>query len=122
MVAKRVRSILMTPDEELLLIFGALHLVALVLGAVLFAMFLRSGTRPERRPPDDDDSGGGGGGGNDRIDSRPKPPPPGGLPLPHAEQAAARLRSHETLRDAQRRRERRRVAEPARPARRRVAR
>jgi hypothetical protein len=119
MVAKRVRSILMTPDEELLLIFGALHLVALVLGAVLFAMFLRSGTRPERRPPDDDDSGGGG--GNDRIDSRPKRPPPGGLPLPDADQAGTRLRSHERLRDAYRRRERRRVAEPAQPARRRVA-
>jgi hypothetical protein len=109
----------MTPDEELLLIFGALHLVALVFGVVLFAMFLRSGTRPERRPPDDDDSGGGG--GNDRIDGRPKSPPPGGLPLPHAEQAAARLRTHETLRDAHRRRDRRRVAEPAEPARRRVA-
>ena len=109
----------MTPDEELLLIFGALHLVALVLGAVLFAMFLRSGTRPERRPPEDDDHGGG---GNDRIIRRPKPPPPGGIPLPDAEQSAARLRSHETLRDARRRHERRRVAEPDAPVRRRVSR
>jgi hypothetical protein len=111
----------MTPDEELLVIFGALHLVALVFGVVLFVMFLRSGTPSERRPPDDDDSGGGGG-GNDRIHGRPKSPPPGGIPLPDAEQAATRLRSHETLRDAHRRRARRRVAEPAEPARRRVAR
>ena len=32
----------MTPDEELMVIFGALHLVALVLGLALFVMFLRS--------------------------------------------------------------------------------
>jgi hypothetical protein len=118
MVAKRVRSPSMTPDEELLVIFGALHLVALVLGVVLFAMFLRSG-RPDR-PPDDDEHGGGG--GNDRLGGPPKPPPPGGIPLPYAEQSAFRLRSHERLRDAYRRRERRRVAEPAGPARRRVGR
>jgi hypothetical protein len=110
----------MTPDEELLLIFGALHLVALVFGVVLFLMFLRSGTRPERRPPEDDDSGGGG--GNDRIHGRPKSPPPGGIPLPDADQAATRLRTHEALRDAHRRPDRRRVAEPAEPARRRVGR
>ena len=120
MVAKLGTLLSMTPDEELLLIFGALHLVALVLGAVLFAMFLSSGSRPERRPPDDEDHGGGG--GNDRIDSRPKRPPPGGIPLPDADQAATRLRTHETLRDAHRRLDRRRVAEPAEPARRRVAR
>jgi hypothetical protein len=111
----------MTPDEELLLIFGALHLVALVFGVVLFLMFLRSDTRPEHRPPDDDDSGGGGG-GNDRIHDGPKSPPPGGIPLPDADQAATRLRTHETLRDAHRRLDRRRVAEPAEPARRRVTR
>jgi hypothetical protein len=109
----------MTPDEELLVIFGALHLVALVLGVVLFAMFLRSGTN-DRRPPDDDELGGGG--GNDRLGGPPKPPPPGGIPLPFADQATTRLRTHETLRDAYRRRERRRVAEPAGPARRRIAR
>jgi hypothetical protein len=111
----------MTPDEELLLIFGALHLVALALGVVLFAMFLRSDTRNERRPPDDDEQGGGG--GNDRLGHRPRTPPsPGGIPLPDADQARTRLRTHEALRDAYRRRERRRVAEPTQPARRRVAR
>ena len=49
----------MTPDEELMVIFGALHLVALVLGGVLFIMFLRSEAGPGRRPPEDDDTGGG---------------------------------------------------------------
>jgi hypothetical protein len=33
-----------TPDQELMVIFGALHLIALVLGGVLFTMFLRSET------------------------------------------------------------------------------
>jgi hypothetical protein len=32
----------MSPDEQLMLIFGTLHLVALGLGALLFVMFLRS--------------------------------------------------------------------------------
>ena len=34
----------MSPDEELMLIFGALHLVALALGVLLFVLFLRSDT------------------------------------------------------------------------------
>jgi hypothetical protein len=107
----------MSPDEELMLIFGTLHLIALVLGVVLFAMFLRSEAGPDRRPPEDDDQGGGG--GNDRVSDRPKTSPGGGIPLPDAEPSDARLRTHETLRDAHRR-ERRRVNEPERPARRRV--
>jgi hypothetical protein len=110
----------MTPDEELMLIFGALHLVALALGIVLFVMFLRSEAGSDYRPPDDDDTGGGG--GNDRISDRPKTSPGGGLPLPDAEPAPVRLRSHEKLRDAHNRPERRRVAEPNEPARRRVGR
>ena len=100
-----------------MLIFGALHLVALVLGVVLFAMFLRSESGSDRNPPDDDDSGG----GNDRIGHhRPKTSPSGGIPLPDAEPAPVRLRGHERLRDAHPRRDRRRVVEPAEPARRRV--
>ena len=35
----------MSPDAELLVIFGVLHLVALVLGGALFLMFLRSDRR-----------------------------------------------------------------------------
>src|SRR5919198_3043086 len=79
----------MTPDEELMVIFGALHLVALVLGGVLFIMFLRSEAGSGRRPPDDDDSGGG---GNDPISPGPKSPPSRGIPLPDAVQSSVRLR------------------------------
>jgi hypothetical protein len=88
----------MSPDEELMVIFGALHLVALAFGVVLFMMFLRSDTTTQWRPPEEDE--GGGGGGNDRLPSTPKPKPTGGIPLPDAEQAHARLRGHERLRDA----------------------
>jgi hypothetical protein len=109
----------MTPDEELMLIFGALHLVALALGIVLFVMFLRSEAGTDYKPPEEDE--GGGGGGNDRIPGRPKTSPSGGLPLPDAEPSPVRLRSHEKLRDAHRR-PRRRIVEPREPARRRVAR
>jgi hypothetical protein len=106
-----------SPDEELMVIFGTLHLVALVLVIVLFVMFLRSEAGSGRRPPDEDD---GGGGGNDRLGDGPKTPPSGGIPLPDAEQSRYRLRSHERLCDLRPRRERRRVTEPARPGRRRV--
>jgi len=88
----------MTPDEELMVIFGALHLIALALGVVLFMMFLRSDAGSSWKPPEDDE--GGGGGGNDRLPSTPKPKPTGGVPLPDADPARARLRGHEKLRDA----------------------
>ena len=97
-----------------MLIFGALHLIALALGVVLFMMFLRSDTASAWTPPDDDE--GGGGGGNDRLPSRPKPRPNGGIPLPDAEPARTRLRGHEKLRDAYRR-PLRRPAEPPAPRR-----
>lgn len=74
-----------------MLIFGALHLVALAVGAVLFYLFLRAETTVWG-PPDDDEPGGGGG-GNDRVpDLKPKRSPPGGVPLPDAEQSSRRLR------------------------------
>jgi hypothetical protein len=107
----------MTPDEELMVIFGALHLVALVLGAVLFVMFLRSEAGPGRRPPEEDD---GGGGGNDRLSPGPNSSPSGGIPLPDAVQSSVRLRGPGRLSRLRPRRERRRVVEPARPGRRRV--
>ena len=107
----------MSPDEELMVIFGALHLVALVLGLILFVMFLRSEAGSGFRPPEDDD---GGGGGNDRVTDKPKNSPSGGIPLPDAIQSSFRMRSRERLRDAYRHRERRRFPEPARPSRRRV--
>ncbi|MGH2967447.1 MAG: hypothetical protein ACRDK0_00060, partial [Solirubrobacteraceae bacterium] len=63
----------MSPDEELLLIFGALHLVALALGVLMFVLFLRSDTADGREPPEEDE--GGGGGGSDRISGTPKTSP-----------------------------------------------
>jgi hypothetical protein len=107
----------MSPDEELMVIFGALHLVALVLGGVLFIMFLRSESGSGRRPPEDDDTGGG---GNDRLSPGPKSSPSGGIPLPDAVQSSVRLRGRGRLSDVRPRRERRPVREPARPGRRRV--
>jgi hypothetical protein len=56
-----------TPDQELVLVFGALHLVALGCACLLFWMFLRSETvKPWE--PEDEDEGGGGGGGSDPDD------------------------------------------------------
>src|SRR5215213_5337739 len=107
----------MSPDAELLVIFGVLHLVALLLGGALFLMFLRSDNASNWTPDDDDDSGGG---GNDRISDKPKTSPSGGIPLPFAVQSDKRLRSgHDKLADPGRRRVRRRLpAEPARTPRR----
>jgi hypothetical protein len=108
---------LVTPDEELVVIFGALHVVALAFGVLLFVLFLRSDSRDGSNPSDEDE--GGGGGGSDRISDRPKTSPSGGIPLPDAEPAPVRLRGHQRLADLRPRPARRRVAEPA-PARRRV--
>ncbi len=80
----------MSSDAELLVIFGVLHLVALVLGGALFLMFLRSDGASSWSPDDEDDSGGG---GNDRISDKPKTSPSGGIPLPFAVQSDKRLRS-----------------------------
>jgi hypothetical protein len=108
----------MSRDEEMMLIFGALHLIALGLGAILFVMFLRSDSTDGRNPPEDEDDGGG---GNDRLGDRPKTSPSGGIPLPDAEPAPVRLRSHGRLADLLPRHERRRVSEPEpAPGRRRV--
>jgi hypothetical protein len=103
----------MDPDRELMLIFGGLHLVSLLLGGVLFVMFLRSDTTKAWEPHDDDDQDdGGGGGGNDRVQVGPKPRPTGGVPLPDAVPARVRLRGHETLKDLRPAPERRPSREP----------
>ena len=81
-----------------MVVFGALHLIALTLGIVLFMMFLRSDTASSWPPPDDDE--GGGGGGNDRLPCPPKPRPNGGIPLPDAQPARLRLRGPGRLADA----------------------
>ena len=109
----------MATDGELILLIAALHLVALVLGGILFVMFMRSDSENGAHPPEDDDDGGGGG-GNDRIGDRPKTSPSGGLPLRDAEPAPVRLRGHERLRDL-RPHPARRPAEHPGPVRRRVA-
>ena len=108
----------MSPDAELLVIFGVLHLVALLLGGALFLMFLRSDNASTWTPDDEDDSGGG---GNDRVSDKPKTSPNGGIPLPFAVQSGRRLRdAGDKLADPGRRRVRtRKPAEPA-PTRRRV--
>ena len=109
----------MHPDHELVLIFGGLHLVALVFGGLLFVMFLRSDPARAWEPPEGDDSDdGGGGGGNDRVQDRPKPRPTGGVPLPDAVPAGVRLRGHESLRDLRGAPQRRPAREPERPPRR----
>ena len=109
----------MSPDAELLVIFGVLHLVALVLGGALFLLFLRADNASTWSPDDEDDSGGG---GNDRISDKPKTSPSGGIPLPFAVQSDKRLRSgHDKLADPGRRHVRtRKTLEPAGPARRRI--
>jgi len=108
----------MGADAELVLIFGALHLVAAVLGGVLLLLFLRSEETADWRPSSDEDDSGGG--GNDRVPGVPKRTPPGGgVPLPDAEQSRLRLRGPGRLADARPRRGRRVTPEPERtPARR----
>jgi hypothetical protein len=102
----------MSPDAELLVIFGVLHFVALALGGVLFVMFLRS-DGASSWPQDDEDDGGGG--GNDRISDKPKTSPSGGIPLPSAVQSNKRLRSSlDKLADPSRRRVRQREHQPIR--------
>jgi hypothetical protein len=100
----------MGPDDGLIVIFASLHLVALVLGGLLFALFLRSDAQRGSRGSDDEDDGGGG--GNDRIGDRPKTSPSGGIPLPDAEPAPIRLRGPGRLADLRPRRERRAPAHP----------
>jgi len=107
----------MNSEEELVLIFGALHLVAAALGALLLLLFLRSEeTEGYSDPPDENE---GGGGGNDRRPARPKPTPsPGGIPLPDAQPSRTRFRGPGRLADAHSRPARRTTPEPQRrPAR-----
>jgi hypothetical protein len=105
----------MSSDEELVLIFGALHLVAVALGILMFVLLVRSDTADGRQEPEDDE---GGGGGSDRIQRGPKTSPSGGIPLPDAVPARVRLRGPGRLADLLPRPERRRVAEPDRAPRR----
>ena len=107
----------MAPDDGLIVIFASLHLAALVLGGLLFAMFLRTDAHSGSREPEDEDDSGGG--GNDRVGGSPKSSPSGGIPLPDAVPAPIRLRGPGRLADLRPRRTRRSPAHPL-PARRRV--
>jgi hypothetical protein len=101
----------MTPDAELVVIFGLLHLVALVLGGALFLVFLLRSDSASSWPPDDEDDSG----GNDRVTDKPKTSPSGGIPLRYAVQSDRRLRAaHDKLADPSRRYVRHRLPEPAR--------
>jgi hypothetical protein len=107
----------MGPDHGLIVIFASLHLVALLLGGLLFAMFLRADAKRGTRGQDDEEDGGGG--GNDRVGDSPKTSPSGGIPLPDAQPAPMRLRGTERFADVRPRRVRPAPAHP-RPAPRRV--
>jgi hypothetical protein len=103
----------MNSQEELVLIFGVLHLVAAAFGGVMLLMFMRSDEAPQWRPPPEDDESGGG--GNDRTSEPPKRlPPSGGIPLPDAVQSATRFRGVGRLSDAHPQRGRRTTPEPQR--------
>lgn len=107
----------MNSEGELVVIFGALHLVAAVLGGVLLYLFLRADRTKDWAPPSEDDEPGGG--GNDRVGDPPRQTPPrGGVPLPDARQSTLRLRGPGRLSDARPWRGRRTAPEPVRtPAR-----
>ena len=106
----------MSGDVELVLMVAGMHFLGLVCAAALILPALRN--EPELRPRSDGDSDDGWGHGPRRPPTAPKDAPRGGLPLPDAEPASARLRDHRRLGDRLPRRERRPVREPARrPAR-----
>ena len=104
----------MPADTELWVLFGALHLIGLVLLGMLLVMFLRSETVAPWRPPEDD--GGGGGGGSPPARPGPRRRDGGGLPLPDARPAGVRLRGPGRLADDRPRPPRRPAREPGRRA------
>jgi hypothetical protein len=105
----------MPGDVELMLIIMGMHLLGLVCAAALLLPALRGG--PELPPRTDQDSDGGGGHGPPKPTS-PFDVPSGGLLLPDAIPARARLRDHRRLADQLPRPERRPAHQPARtPAR-----
>jgi hypothetical protein len=101
-----------SPDTKLVVLFGALHLIALGLVAGLLVIFIRSETVEAWRPPEEDDGWGDGG---SRLEPTPRAPrTPGGLPLPDAAPARVRLREPGRLAERVPRPERRPAREPAR--------
>jgi hypothetical protein len=79
-----------------IILFGGLHLVMFILGAVLLLPCLKD-ERPAPWAQEDEDDGGG---GNDRVRGEPpRGPRPGGIPLPDALPARVRLRGPSRLGD-----------------------
>src|SRR5207302_6746746 len=101
----------MSAGVQLTVMIAGLHLLALVFAAALLLPVLRD--RPDLPPGSDSGSDGGWGRGPRRP---PQPPdaPRGGLPLPDAAPARARLRDHRRLADRRPRPERRPAREPTR--------
>lgn len=95
-----------------IILFGGLHLIMFVLGALLLLPCLKDEqATPWASPDDDDDSGGG---GNDRVQrDPPRGPRPGGIPLPDALPARVRLRGPARLADLLPPRDRRPAHPPA---------
>jgi hypothetical protein len=101
----------MSGDAQLMLMIAGMHLLGLVVAAALILPALRD--HPEAGPGSD---GGSDGGGGHRPPHPHAPPtgPGGGLPLPDAYPARARLRDHRRLADHHPRPERRPAREPER--------
>jgi len=95
-----------------IILFGGLHLIMFVLGALLLLPCLKDDPAPWATRDDDED--GGGGGGSDRIQRQPpRGPRPGGIPLPDALPARVRLRGPARLADLLPPRDRRPAHPPA---------
>ncbi len=102
----------MSAVTQLVLIIGGMHLLMIVCVVVLLIPALRDQPVEPRRASDDGPDDGWGHG----PPRPPRPPevPTGGIPLPDAVPARARLRDHDRLGDRIPKRERRPSREPER--------
>src|SRR5947209_3880423 len=103
----------MSGGDQLVLMVGGLHLVALLFAFLLIIPALRDRPVPPRRPNDGSD----GGGGQPRPPAPQPPSGPRGIPLPDAQPARVRLREPGRLGDRLPARSRRPAPEPTRPIR-----
>lgn len=78
----------MSPGDQLVLMIGGMHVLALLFAFMLIVPALRDRPEPPRRPGSGSDGGGG-----QRVPPSPTPPSgPGDVPLPDASPARVRLR------------------------------
>ncbi|MFZ0042199.1 MAG: hypothetical protein WAK93_12895 [Solirubrobacteraceae bacterium] len=101
----------MSGEAQLMLWIAGVHLIGLGCVAVLLLPALREDPGTQRRSDGESDEGWGR--GPKRPPERPEPPR-GGIPLPDAVPARARLREHGRLAERLPRHERRPAREPAR--------